>query len=741
MKKNKNLKRIIQAMTLLVLLVIVVVSCRKDDSDPDPVVPPTDVVPPVIPDQKINMMSAYETSRQLPFPGHKINKLGTGLLGFKFHPYWEGAEFIGEVVWEAFDYLHTEAKFDEIEDQLDDIQDQIEVLNSTIEHLADEMNIDFAKLSSYISSTALNEQIAFVQTAMGGGTYNQLMFYPNVAARYQADSTNIQNQLDMKDLKLHAHGFASNIYNDMSPASMTNVINNMNQLLCPTVGSGDNALTGYAKTILDECKGRVNDSDTAMQVYLMLESYFLKVVNYQFQAATVMVNACNMLDNDGQHGYAATFWDSEMGRIIPEEVDVFLSTVDYLVVNLSEYRNEDRFVNDMQYVSYGIAPDNMFFHVLARSRFLANMLYEASGNPRPVICGSVMVPHIYNVDASRSDMQDPVTVNIGSSTITSEATKYATMIPYTYWDTDQTCHPDNNWDFYNFGTSASDTTWACTPQTIQIVSNSSTSPWPHSLDISWAITPLYYNPSDPTQTSTTRTAECSFQFAYFYTNWQWGYMLLSNTSKMNKLPSPFDLKHYHKYFEKNFPAVPFCGWAHTYDDYNGYQEFKADDKIKFTVADDYTGSLQASGTITNSDLYTIGDSRYVKVKTGSDLPPVNNTTNELEAWGCYNGSLNVNPADYNSPWIFISLAPTHWNSTGNDYFLVGDILLDTLYMKQHNYIFPTRFGNRVSLETGAEYNAGVQYVFFDNEDITNDPFDLKLRSSMQYIYQGFYNRE
>lgn len=740
MKQNKTLKKIIQAMMLLLLLVVVAISCRKDDPGPDPVVPPTNGVPPVIPDKKICIMSQYETSRSLPFPGHKINKLGTGLLGGVGHIAWESISLVGEVVWEAFDYLHTEAKFDEIEDQLDGIQDQIEVLNQTIENLADEMNMDFAKLSSYISSTALNEQIAYVQTAMGGGTYNQLMFYPNVAARYQADSTNAQNQSDMKDLKLHAHGFASNIYNDMSPASMTNVINNMNQLLCPTVGNGDNALTGYAKTLLDECKGKVNDSASAMQAYLMLESYFLKVVNYQFQAATVMVNACNMLDHDGQHGYAATFWDSEMGRIIPEEVDVFLSTVDYMVANLSEYRSNDRFVHDMDYVSYGIAPDYMFFHVLARSRFLANMLYEASGASHHVICGSVMVPHIYNADATNPEKPNPVTVKIGSSEITSEGTKLASIIPYTYWDTDKTCHPDNNWDFYNFGTSATDTTWTCSPQPIQFVAGSSASPWPHSVDISWAITPLYYNPSDPSKFSTTRTADCSFQFAYFYENWQWGYMLLSNTAKMTKLPSPFDLNSYHDHFAYDFPAVPFCGWGRANS--AGKQHFVADDKIIFTQPDDYTGSLQATGTITNDEFYTIGDSRYQKVETGSGLPPVlNNNTNALEAWGCYNGSVNASHLDADYPWIIVSLAATHWNSTGGDYFLVGDVLKDNILIEHNNFSLPAHFGVRVPLETGKEYNAGVQYVFFDNQDITNDPFDLKIRSSMQYVYQGFYNRE
>lgn len=745
----KTLKRIMQAIMLLLLITTVVISCKKDNPEPDPVVPPTEDVPPVFPDKKICIMSEYETTRNLPFSGHKVNKLGTGLLGSAGKHIWEGLNFVGEVVWEAFDFHNTEANFEDIKDQLDDIQNQIDVLNSTIENLADAMNVDFAKLSSYISSTALNQQIAYVQTAMGGGSYNQLMFYPNVAARYQADSTNAQNKSDMADLKLHAHGFANKIYGDMSPASMTNVINNMNQLLCPTVGNGDNALSDYAKTLLDECKGKVHDSATAMQAYLMLESYFLKVVNYQFQAATVMVNACNMLDHNGQHNYASTFWNSEMGRIIPEEVDVFLSTVDYMTANLSEYRTKDQFIHDMGYACYGLAPENMYFHVLARSRFLANLLYEASGSPRPVICGSIMVPHIYSTDASNPEKPNPITVNIGASSIQSNGAKYASMLPYTYWDADKTCHPDNNWDLYNFSTSATDTTWACTPQTIQIVSSSPTSPWPHSLDISWSITPLYYNPANPSQTSTTRTADCSFQFAYSSTSWRWGYLLLSNPTEGEKLHNSFNAENYNPKF-RDFPLdvqsysyydITSCTMCNYY-----YQNNKTSDVIKFSYPK-YAGKLKASGDLlyfTVDKSYSIMDARIMSVKTADILPDgVQVGSNAIEAWALCNGFVNNELLYPDSNQIAVSIGTRYSkvdDLNGDLYHVYGDLIKHTYVVDKAQYSFPTRF-NKVEIEKNKSYVPGVQYFNFLNHFRPNDRkhISIELNYAYQFIYTGNYN--
>jgi hypothetical protein len=327
------------------------------------------------------------------------------------------------------------------------------------------------------------------------------------------------------------------------------------------------------------------------------------------------------------------------------------------------------------------------------------------------------------------------------------------MIPYTYWDIHNTCHPDNKWNFYNFGTSEADTTWTCTPQPVQIVSNSSTSPWPHSVDISWATTPLYYNPSDPSQTSTTRTADCSYQFAYFFGKWQWGYMLLSNTSKLSKLPSPFFLYHYQPNIYGHISSgVPFCGrttWNQNQEALNFIQEEPK--QITFSQKDDYTGAMLASGTINTYDsqsVYALGNSRYLSVNTGSTVPPLNSYTNDLEAWGCFSSSetFTVKEGLYNA--LCVTLAATRWDSvqgaSGDDYKyfynLHGDIMESKFYHSQFS-TSNSGFGNKVPLGLGKKYHAGVEFVYLYNEHLANNPFDLKIKSSMQYIYRGYYERD
>jgi hypothetical protein len=69
------------------------------------------------------------------------------------------------------------------------------------------------------------------------------------------------------------------------------------------------------------------------------------------------------------------------------------------------------------------------------------------------------------------------------------------------------------------------------------------------------------------------------------------------------------------------------------------------------------------------------------------------------------------------------------------------MLKHAIGITQHNFILPTHFGDRIKLATNTEYHSGILYVFFDDKDATNDPFDLKIKSSMQYVYQGFYHLE
>ncbi|NTW23434.1 MAG: hypothetical protein HGA37_01940 [Lentimicrobium sp.] len=744
MKTNKNLKKIAPAFMLVLLIAMLVFSCNKDNPETDPEEPLTPSgQPDVFSNKPVNIMSEYETTNNLLFPGHRIHKLGNGLMGGTGHNVWEGAHFIGELVWEAYDYHHTEANFKDIEDQLDDITGQIAELNANIISLARVMAVDFNKLNAHISTQALNDQIAYVETAMGDATSDELMWYSEVATRYQADTSNPQNKKDMEDLKLYAPLYAFRTYHSTESNSMPNVISEMHQLLLPTLGN-DNALGSYTKTVIDECTGKVTDTTSAMNAYLLIENYFLTVVNYQFQAATVMVNAANMVDNGGEHGYASTFWNNTMREVIPAEVGVFLSSVEYMVANLSEYRNSKRFIHDMKYAEAGLAPDLVFLHVLARAQFVANLLYDASGISYPRISGHIMVPNRYTTDGSGPDIPNELTITIGSVQIKSAGTKYESMIPYTRWSSEKTCHPANHWDLYRFTTVDPDTSWDGTPQIVKVVASGSNLPWPHSPDveIKGTVTPLYYNLKDPSQRSPTRTEECSFQFGYFSANWQWGYMLLSNTKLQSKLHDDFNAANYDDRFQNL--TVPVTSYDHymmsSAPPFNCYSVVKSD-AISFSHSE-YSGGLLASGNLVglnNSKAYCIVDARYLSVKTGSELPDADPET--IEAWALYNGSID-NKKLPKKATISVSLGTRYSKTDGlvDLYHIYGNLMKDALDVNKAQFNIPTKFSS-VEISTNTSYYPGEQYFYYVDEAYEPDKrhISIDLNYAYQFVYTGLYS--
>lgn len=271
------------------------------------------------------------------------------------------------------------------------------------------------------------------------------------------------------------------------------------------------------------------------------------------------------------------------------------------------------------------------------------------------------------------------------------------------------------------------------------------SPWPHSVDIKGSTTPLYYNLEDITKTSPTRTAECTFQFGYFSANWQWGYLLLSNTEQMTNLPSPFNINHYLSSFDNSEFAIPFAGPVNSGHDIYGnvYHEFYPSAEIEFVRSDNCTGNLTAKGKITTTDknnpYYVIGDSRYVKVYTGSDKPTKNNGQNFLEAWGCYKGTLSTAaPGKDETANIKVSLG-THWNTDDNSYFMVGDILKDDIGIVNSLTALPTHFGSKVNVGLGTSFHSGLQYLYSDKIKHSSQPFDLEINAAMQFVYSGSYN--
>jgi hypothetical protein len=270
-----------------------------------------------------------------------------------------------------------------------------------------------------------------------------------------------------------------------------------------------------------------------------------------------------------------------------------------------------------------------------------------------------------------------------------------------------------------------------------VVTNGPNSPWPHSGDIKGNVTPLFYNPADPSKTSTTKTDECNFQFAYLSASWQWGYLLLSNSSLQTTLPGEFNLNHFTDYEVKDAPpSVPFSvgGGLYTPGSMLEKQHYHLTNDITkssvFEAPDDYSGALTYLTHISYPESYFIVDSRYLSVQTGSDLPKNSSPggKNTIEAWASYRGAINILEGN-----ITISIG-THLNNDDGCHYAVGDLIKDTFKNKGANYSFPLHF-EKAELGKGTSYKPGFQYMgqIYGNYD---KDIDIRLTHSYQFIYTG-----
>jgi hypothetical protein len=735
--KTKELIKKIHLLALSFLLVLILMdSCKKDPiNNPVPPGPTPIATPTVFTDKPLRILSEDEMASQSEFPVHIIQQIGQGLAGGEEPGFENPFKEVGEIIWEIYDYEHTEHQFEKVNEGLTNLKNQITTLGETMTNMGQHLNIQIDNLTAYISSGDLNTQIGYVKTAMGSATEDELMYYSTIAAAWEADSLNPARIAQMNALKAYIPTYASAVYHNQSSNSMINVIQAMNEDLCPTLGTGNNALLAYTKTLAALCQGKIIDSTDAMSAYLLLESYFLTVVNYQLQAATVMVNACNVMDSTGTLGYDTTFWNNNVAPLLIMEVGTFMSAVDYLVVNLGEYRSLDRLAHDMQYANAGLVPDDIFIHALARSQFIANLIYDALDLPYPVMCGTILVPFNYP-----DDPHGTLGITIGSEGLYFPSTQMISQLPYTYWDADNTCHPDQTWSLFKIGTLGTpDISWPTGNLGIiigNILSSDPTTPWMHYVPITGSVTVLYYNPRNPSQTSLTKTDECTIEFAYFSAKWQWGNLLLSNSLTDNGWKKTtdggaFDFESFNSSLVGNTFGVPFAaiGKKHNMD----YQA------ITFSYANNTTGNMNAWGFQNEtSDYYVIVDGNWIGVKTGSELPPVGGY---LQGWAAYNvqydmqGSggvdLTVNigttrPMEHHNEW------------TGDEYYTVGGEVVRTNF---HDLVgvLNTGTGHSENLNTNASYEPGVQYYYQTADLKTQVHVNICLNQIYQFVYGGYYN--
>lgn len=447
-------------------------------------------------------------------------------------------------------------------------------------------------------------------------------------------------------------------------------------------------------------------------------------MNYEFQAATVYVNATNMLDPNGTQKLDSIFMAS-FAKKIAAQVNVFLPVVDYLVVNANEYRDEARFEQDMQFEDQGIAPDTIFGPVLARAQFMANVLCAAVGILYPVMCGSVITPYTYGLNAPGS-----IQFLIGGQSLkTTYDTAIQSQLAYTKWTrsgSTGTCEPDNMFYISRLGTIGhADPGWNAQTYPISIPS----ARWSPVITPSGNITPQYFNPSDLTHTSTPDSVH-TILFGYFAANWMWGEMFIDQgPSSPASGPTYFDFKPYNSGLAagtNNQMETPL-------EVYGSGGQLKYFMEGTFSNLNSSIRKQAWSGTMgLTKDYYIIVNGHYVMIQTSSVLPP-NGT---IQAWARYDVSYTMSGSGSTSITVNIGTSVPKRTYDGVSWYHIGNELTQTQYTGA-NVMHSDFKGPKLS--TGTSYDMGIQFYYQTQNVTAKNPGTIKLVTSYQVVYSGYYN--
>ncbi len=720
--------RIFTPALLVMLMLLLAIACKKKDDTPTPPIPPGPPVPAqsdVFQNKPIKMMSDYEIAQNLDFPGHIIHRLGKGMVGGEDPEIPNPFKKIAKTLWEVYDYKHTEMRFDQIDNGLKQIEGQLTQLQTAITDLGTQLSIDVSEMEQLITQGSMNTYITNIKGVMDSTVHNGFGYFPMEGRKYQAG---LITESQMSKDTAYASTFVNNVFNAVTAYDVCNWSEQINNLICPSVGAPqDNALMSYANLIIQKANPKnLTDTASLMKCYQLFESYFLQVVNNQFQCVTVWSNACNCKDTTGYQ--ANLYYTGTFTQNITEEVTAFLTTAEYLALNLSDYRHYVNMSADYPYNQSGLAPDFLYTHILARAQFISNLLYDALGLSYPVMCGTIITP--YNYANEYGSVVDSISLQTSNKQLNSTAIKLPSQFPYTYWQlSPAVCYPDNQWNVYRFGKmGAGDSGWPCTPVSIQVIDNGNGYyPWSHYQPIKGNVTPLFYNPQNPNQTSTKYSSQCYIQFGYFGARWNWGYMFITMRDAYYLRPQYLDVQNENSTLGCD-PYFSPPGAATTDKNGSVYQQSNSQG---FSWLHNNLGGCSFSYTCVNTDHYYIAaDVLYCDISTSSNVPPI---SGKLEMWGMsssqYTGQNGLMK-------VFLGTAI---NSLDN--WCQVTVVRSTQDIIKENYGNAGSWENFISsvyIDPGKNYQPSAE-VYYQAYNPYAVPVAFTTCNMMQVVYDGTYN--
>jgi|GEM_PF-3567010 len=323
------------------------------------------------------------------------------------------------------------------------------------------------------------------------------------------------------------------------------------------------------------------DSNSAMNVYLMLENVFAQLLAYQFQGAIIISN--NLVYNNPNSNFDSNnYLTGDFEHYMRQECSEFLKQVQFLAVNLNDYRDKTAYSTSMKSVGQGLATDPVFSNVLSRARFFcAQVLQPFTVNRdnggftdtngvkyRPDstyyngnsgyhdelyryefgLHGAIVVPYNYTFDPTTQNSKsislelydaNSKKVAITTAQIDPEKDVFSRKVngrfPNTAWQTNSkgvmTAVQDYQWVYYDID--FSNTNLAAGTYTVKLVEQGknilgSTGPWPHNTTTIGTVKVQYWDPKSGNPAGQdTPSATNTTPFGFFSYYWPWGTQVFS----------------------------------------------------------------------------------------------------------------------------------------------------------------------------------------------------------------------
>ena len=495
--------------------------------------------------------------------------VGGGLISWAIHTVVDGLQegittgVANATTGRLFDGLNsgsgTNAQYTAILGQLTNITTQLSSVSAQITALSQSLNLQNDAILNTINNTQLYQIYTPIQTAFNSGS-SSYTYIASAAAKSPPIPTATLTGMVSK--------FTTDPNN--SNSTMNSHIRGLYNLV---INQG--VLHTFAKEIIDQnattlITTQADATTLAENAYTLLQQKFGEILVHQLEAEIIIIEMDNALDPNGVAGLAAADLQAFYSDI-QEEMNAFLQEVNFLMINLVDYRYAAKFTSDTSNMihktgvpafsymhDYGLASDSTYSMVYATSRiFKAQLLSSipvSYGIPQDTgFHGYIILPNLYALQPGSSSNPvtlGPITVKFkgytnNPSTNQPVFTGYSTSIkvprptpvsgqfPYTAWTNSTSppqSYPDNQWLFYEF-TAASD--FPAGNYKMYLVDDGkspSYSPWHHTQTYYGNLNVLWYDPTTtvkPGSGTLSPASSNSYKFGMFAARWDWGYNLLA----------------------------------------------------------------------------------------------------------------------------------------------------------------------------------------------------------------------